>query len=299
MKVAAVIFDLFGTLVQPLNGSLLLRRLAEFGIHPAPEAAYWIARGFPPAAAVLEMGVDPVDALALHLREQLPSLVDFIKLIQMRFPAAQPPQAHTITEAEVILQVAIEGATLVDGAKPLLDWLVSQGIALRLLSNLSTPFKTIIAHFKLYHWFPHLILSCETGLLKPDPRAFERALAGLKCTAAEVMMVGDNWQSDILGALRSGLQPVFVDSTKNHPCRQLLKDASPFFEIETSGDIRFRKQLREQLRPLIPVALEAIEAAPTDHLEIDLENCLRLTPLSQVTVIDNCSDLMVVLNTQN
>lgn len=48
-------------------------------------------------------------------------------------------------------------------------------------------------------------VSGELGVAKPDPAAFERALALLGATAAETAMVGDSLENDVLGALRAGL----------------------------------------------------------------------------------------------
>ncbi|MEV6596184.1 HAD family hydrolase [Actinoplanes sp. NPDC051346] len=52
---------------------------------------------------------------------------------------------------------------------------------------------------------------------KPDPRAFQHALALLGCDAAEALMVGDSLSKDVLAARAVGLPAVLVDRGDEHP----------------------------------------------------------------------------------
>lgn len=56
-----------------------------------------------------------------------------------------------------------------------------------------------------------LITSEDVGVPKPDPRIFEVALQRLGARPAEAVLVGDNWQADVLGALAVGIRPVWVN----------------------------------------------------------------------------------------
>lgn len=58
--------------------------------------------------------------------------------------------------------------------------------------------------------------SWDTGLLKPDPRAFDRACAGLGLPPGEVLMVGDNRRDDVEGARAAGLQAVLIRRSGDH-----------------------------------------------------------------------------------
>ncbi|MFD1872910.1 HAD family hydrolase [Hymenobacter bucti] len=58
-----------------------------------------------------------------------------------------------------------------------------------------------------------LITSEEVGVLKPDPRIYQVALARLGSQPAETVMVGDNWLADVLGALAVGIRPVWLNRT--------------------------------------------------------------------------------------
>lgn len=56
-----------------------------------------------------------------------------------------------------------------------------------------------------------LITSEEVGVLKPDPRIYEVALARLGARPAQTVMVGDNWQADVVGAQAAGIRPVWLN----------------------------------------------------------------------------------------
>jgi HAD superfamily hydrolase (TIGR01549 family) len=70
----------------------------------------------------------------------------------------------------------------------------------------------------------HLVTSEATGYAKPDPRIFREALRRAGVPPAEARMVGDNWESDVLGAASVGLPAVWfhrrdlpVPATPNVP----------------------------------------------------------------------------------
>jgi len=56
-----------------------------------------------------------------------------------------------------------------------------------------------------------LITSEAVGVLKPDPAIYHAALAQLHAAPEETVMVGDNWQADVVGALAVGIRPVWLN----------------------------------------------------------------------------------------
>jgi putative hydrolase of the HAD superfamily len=56
-----------------------------------------------------------------------------------------------------------------------------------------------------------LVVSAEEGVSKPDPAIFRAALERLGATAADTVMVGDNWMSDVLGAAKVGMRAVWLN----------------------------------------------------------------------------------------
>jgi putative hydrolase of the HAD superfamily len=60
-------------------------------------------------------------------------------------------------------------------------------------------------------YFDLVVTSETTGHKKPDPRIFQYAMDRLSIKSAETMMIGDNPNSDILGAIRANIDNVYFD----------------------------------------------------------------------------------------
>ncbi|GAA5335029.1 MULTISPECIES: HAD family hydrolase [Thermus] len=65
--------------------------------------------------------------------------------------------------------------------------------------------------------FDLTLVSGEVGLGKPDPRLFRMALCAFGAPPEEAVMVGDNPERDVQGALAAGIRAVFVDRGHRPP----------------------------------------------------------------------------------
>ena len=80
---------------------------------------------------------------------------------------------------------------------------------------------------ELVPYFDQIVISGDFGKGKPDPTIFEHALARMSLNKDEVLMVGDNLMTDILGANRVGIKSVWInrhDKERN--------EVVPTFEIK-------------------------------------------------------------------
>jgi YjjG family noncanonical pyrimidine nucleotidase len=71
-------------------------------------------------------------------------------------------------------------------------------------------------------YFKDILISGETGLAKPDPAIFRLAVEKLRCSADQVLCVGDSPSSDIRGAHHAGLDtcwfaPAGAEYPRNEP----------------------------------------------------------------------------------
>ncbi|MFC4023976.1 HAD family hydrolase [Oceanobacillus longus] len=64
---------------------------------------------------------------------------------------------------------------------------------------------------ELVPYFDHIVISGGFGKGKPDPSIFEHAMELLSLKNNEVIMVGDNLNTDILGAERAGIRSVWIN----------------------------------------------------------------------------------------
>ncbi|MBI5832549.1 MAG: HAD family hydrolase [Armatimonadetes bacterium] len=64
---------------------------------------------------------------------------------------------------------------------------------------------------QLDHLIDFMVTSEDAGSTKPDPAIFQVALAAGGVGVDEAILVGDNWEVDIVGALGVGLRAVWFD----------------------------------------------------------------------------------------
>lgn len=82
-------------------------------------------------------------------------------------------------------------------------------------------------------YFDHIIISGAFGKGKPDPSIFEHALELVSVSKEEVLMVGDNLMTDILGASRAGIQSVWI----NREAKQVSEEVQPTYTIKSLHDL--------------------------------------------------------------
>ena len=79
----------------------------------------------------------------------------------------------------------------------------------------------------IYQYFNQIITSESVGLKKPNPEVFEHALAVAKAKKEESIMIGDNLEADIQGALNTGLTAIHCNfDNKNIPNNNIISVTS-------------------------------------------------------------------------
>lgn len=85
---------------------------------------------------------------------------------------------------------------------------------------------------------PHLagvVVSCELGFIKPHPIMFEAVTRILGVEPHEAVHVGDDWDADIVGAMRAGLSAIYTTQWRDEHDPFYGKEFTPLAEI---GHIR-------------------------------------------------------------
>ena len=87
-----------------------------------------------------------------------------------------------------------------------------RGYSLGLITNASDAWdvNNLIDNNQLRGFFNVILISAEEGIRKPDRRIFEKAANLLKVEFAQMVMVGDTLQADILGARQCGIKTVWI-----------------------------------------------------------------------------------------
>lgn len=98
------------------------------------------------------------------------------------------------------------------GAEETLRQLVSQGVALVLMTNgAAAPQRAKIERFGLDRFFAAFLIEGELGFGKPDPRVYETGLRRLGLPPHAVWAVGDNLEWDVAGPQRLGIRGLWHD----------------------------------------------------------------------------------------
>lgn len=82
---------------------------------------------------------------------------------------------------------------------------------LALLSNTQSFDMAFLERLGLTSLIPNRFLSAETGVLKPDVKAFEIVQKRLNLFPGQLAMVGDSWGDDIAGAMEAGWTAIWVN----------------------------------------------------------------------------------------
>ena len=87
----------------------------------------------------------------------------------------------------------------------------------------------------IYDYFRHFFLSEEIGFMKPDVRFFQVAQRQLQAKPEEVLVVGDDYFVDIVGARSAGMPQIYY----NYLCQKLPQDAVlPTYEVRHLLEIK-------------------------------------------------------------
>ena len=84
---------------------------------------------------------------------------------------------------------------------------------------------------EIAHYFTHVVTSENANAKKPDPLVFQYAMNISGTTASESLMIGDNYEADILGAKSAGMDTVFYN-----PQATLVND-NPTYDIRHWNDL--------------------------------------------------------------
>lgn len=116
---------------------------------------------------------------------------------------------HTLSE-EYIAYLSGNNA-LFENALDVLAYL-EQKYKLHIITNgfEEVQFKKL-KNSKLLPFFDQVVTSENVGVKKPDPRIFHYAMEVAGASSHESMMIGDNFEADILGAKNVGMRTIFCE----------------------------------------------------------------------------------------
>ena len=125
---------------------------------------------------------------------------------------------------------------VISGAHEMMDYLKQRGYRMHMCSNgfHEVQYKKLDA-CGLKDYFDTIILSEDAGVNKPSKAYFDYALKVSGASRETTLMIGDNLQSDILGALHAGLDAMLFNRWQV-PSEEFPQNLT--FVVSTLNDIK-------------------------------------------------------------
>ena len=127
---------------------------------------------------------------------------------------------------EAYLQLLPRKPHLMESAADVLDYL-KERYQLHVITNGFDEIQAMkMASSGLTDYFQHIVTIQKAEAKKPEPRIFEFALDVSGASLGESLMIGDNYEADVCGALNAGMDVVYYN-TASLP----IEGAAPTYEI--------------------------------------------------------------------
>lgn len=206
--IKAVFFDLYNTLVgyEPPREELEARVLKDLGIDVSPEAfrrPLVIADEF----IYREHARSPLSKRSKEETMVLYAQYQGIVLKEAGIDASQELIASILDKWQ---QVKFK-MVLFDDVMPVLTHLRELGLILGLISNVDRDITPLCQELGLSALLQVMVTSQEVGFNKPQPEIFQEALKQAGVKSSEAIYVGDQYQIDVVGANKAGMQGILLD----------------------------------------------------------------------------------------
>lgn len=128
-------------------------------------------------------------------------------------------------------EIFYQNIKLNDGVLDLIIWLKSIGIKLYILTDYETEYQIEkLKQLNIFDYFDYILTSEEIGCEKPSIHCFNYIIMKTNSNKNEIIMIGDNFNKDIVGAINSGIYSYYynVDFTKDIDNRDNYTEFSSF-----------------------------------------------------------------------
>ncbi len=130
----------------------------------------------------------------------------------------EPSIDYCLEASDLFLDFCSSKPGLVAGARELMDYLKGRGYRMHMCSNgfHEVQYKKLRA-CGLRDFFDTVILSEDAGANKPSKVFFDYAFQQTGAQKETTLMIGDNFQTDILGAKHAGLDTAYFNRYPDYP----------------------------------------------------------------------------------
>lgn len=195
MKYKAVIFDLFGTLIENFSRSeyaAVFTEMADILSVPAEEFLRLWGEAFDQRAT----GAFATTEAA-------------IKNLSLKFnPQVTDDQINQATRIRT--DYTVRSINPREGALEVLGSLKAAGYRTGLISDCTREIPNVWDSTPFAPFFDVTVFSCTAGIKKPDPRIYHLATEQLGVDPQDCLYIGDGSSRELTGALEVGMHPVLI-----------------------------------------------------------------------------------------
>lgn len=194
MKYKAVIFDLYGTLVDmfPFKENECVWEMAfQLGASQPEFAQKWF---------------DSFNQRELGEFATVKACIEYI----CRAVGVPSESSKIMKATKTLLDYTFQTLTPRAEAIETLNFLKGDGFKIGLISGCSMEVPLVWPSTLLASLIDVAIFSCQVGINKPDPRIYKEACKQMKVTPEECIYIGDGSSSELRGALEVGMRPALI-----------------------------------------------------------------------------------------
>jgi putative hydrolase of the HAD superfamily len=207
VKHAAIIFDLFGTLVESpslAEREVVLRKMVS--ILGTPYADF--EREWSRTARGRDMGV---------FRDFRSNLEFICQKISARPDNVKKEAAEKIRMAYIKDLLVPRTETIA-----VLRMLKKSGRKIGLISDCSVEVPGLWDNTEVSHFFDAAVFSCLVGIKKPDAAIYRIAAERLAVSPGQCLYVGDGGSRELTGASQAGMEAIMMSANRSNPDAQVL-----------------------------------------------------------------------------
>jgi len=195
MKYSAVIFDLFGTLIDKFSlreHRNILRQMASV-VTVAPDD-------------FVRLWFDTFNERGLGVFPTLEANIEYI----CQQLGVIPEDTQTRLAARINLDYAARAMKPRPGANEVLSHLKAHGYKTGLITNCSASIPELLKNMPFAPFLDATLYSSVVGIQKPDPRIYQLAAKQLAVEPEKCLYVGDGDSQELTGASQAGMHPVLI-----------------------------------------------------------------------------------------
>jgi putative hydrolase of the HAD superfamily len=119
-------------------------------------------------------------------------------------------QHHVLELQKLYWNTFYENIVCFEGVLDFIEWNKKIGVKIGILTDYETEYQIEkLKHLKLLDYIDTVVTSEEVGIEKPSSKMFLHILNNMNLKADDVIMIGDNYSKDIIGATQMGIYSFF------------------------------------------------------------------------------------------